>query len=208
MNRDEVWHTIHAERAALADLLETLSADEWAQPSLCAGWTVREVAAHVISSPQAGVRDVAVAMVRARGDFNRCIHDEGVRLGARPVERIVADYRRLAGSRRHPPGTTAIDPLLDVLVHTQDVAVPLGRAHPMPPAAARVAADHVWRRSFPFRARKRLAGFRLNASDVAWTVGEGEPVDGPIEAMLLLLTGRAAAGLPRLTGAGASRLPH
>jgi uncharacterized protein (TIGR03083 family) len=152
---------------------------------------VREVAAHVISSPQANVRDVAVGMVRARGNFNRCIHDEGVRLGARPVEQIVADYRRLAGSRRHPPGTTAIDPLLDVLVHTQDVVVPLGRAHPMPPAAARVAADHVWRRSFPFRARKRLGGFRFNATDVAWTVGEGEPVDGPIEAMLLLLTGRA-----------------
>jgi len=207
MKRDEIWRAIDAERAAFADILESLTADEWAHASLCAGWTVRDVAAHVISSPQATLGGVAVAMMRARGDFNRCIHDEGRRFAARPVEQIVADYRRLAGSRRHPPGTTVVDPLLDVLVHTQDVVVPLGRRHPMPPAAALVAAEHVWRRSFPFRARRRLSGLRLHATDVGWTAGAGAPVEGPIEALLLLLTGRAA-GLARLTGEGAVELPR
>ena len=117
MDRDEVWRTIHAERTALADLLESLSADEWEQPSLCAGWRVREVAAHVISSPQTGVAHLVGAMWRARGSFNRCIDDEARRAAARPVADIVADYRRLDGSRRRPPGTSHLDPLLDVLVH-------------------------------------------------------------------------------------------
>jgi uncharacterized protein (TIGR03083 family) len=205
MDRDRTWRTIDAERAALADLLEGLSGEEWERPSLCAGWTVRDVAAHVISSPQATPGDVALAMVRARGDFNRCIHDEAKRLSARPVEAIVADYRRLAGSRRHPLGTTCVDPLLDVLVHTQDIALPLGRRHAMPPVAACAAAERVWRRSFPFRARRTLGGFRLAATDIAWSVGEGAPVEGPIEAILLLLTGRTAA-LSRLTGDGAAHL--
>lgn len=206
MDRDEVWRTIHAGRAAMADLLETLSDDELARPSLCAGWTVRDVAAHVISSPQATLRSTAVALWRARGSFNRLIDQETKRQGARPVEQIVADFRRLDGSRRHPPGTRSLDPLLDVLVHQQDIAVPLGRRHPMPVAAARAAADHVWRRRmFAFGGRGKLRGYRLSATDVSWTVGSGAPVDGPIEALLMLLTGRTA-GLSRLTGAGAADL--
>jgi len=206
MERDGVWRTIHAERAALADLLESLSDEEWERPSLCQGWTVRHVAAHVISSPQAAPGELAVAMLRARGNFNRCIADEAKRSAARPVHEIVADYRRLHGSRRHPLGTRSLDPLLDVLVHTQDIVVPLGRRHPMPPAAARAAADHVWRRrSFAFGGRRRLRGFRLTASDVEWSAGAGATVEGPIEALLLLLTGRTA-GLPRLTGDGAAAL--
>jgi len=39
------WPTIHAERAALADDLAGLSAEQWATPSLCQGWTVHQVLA-------------------------------------------------------------------------------------------------------------------------------------------------------------------
>jgi len=205
VDEDQIWQTIHAERAALADVLRTLTPAEWEQPSLCLGWTIRDVAAHVISSPQATVGQVMAAMVRARGSFNRCMFDEAKRRSARPTERIIADYRRLAKSRRHPPGTTRLDPLLDVLVHTQDIVRPLGRHHRMPPAAAAVAADHVWRRSFPFKARKRLDGLRLTATDVVWTVGDGATVRGSMEALLLLLTGRTAS-VPELTGEGVGRL--
>ena len=58
---------------------------------------------------------------------------------------------------------------------------------------------------FPFRAKKRLAGFTLSATDAAWTVGEGPTVEGPIRALLMLVTGRYVV-LPELTGPGAARL--
>ena len=91
---------------------------------------------------EAGVVPLLGAMIRARGRFHRLTRaSEARRLGARPPAEIVADYRRLDGSRRHPPGTSVLDPLLDVLVHTQDIAVPLGRRHVMPVDAARAAAD-------------------------------------------------------------------
>jgi hypothetical protein len=48
----------------------------------------------------------------------------------------------------------------------------------------------VWESSFPFSARKRLAGHRLLASNAPWSAGEGELVEAPIERLLLLLTGR------------------
>jgi uncharacterized protein (TIGR03083 family) len=206
VDRDQVWAWTHAERAALADLLEGLTPEQWEHPSACPGWTVRDVAAHVISSPLAGTGDLVGAVVRARGSFNRMMYDEAKRSSARPTAEIVADYRRVQGSRRRPPGTSVLDPLLDVLVHTQDIALPLGLTHPMPPEAARAAADHVWRRSFPFRARTRLAGLRLQATDVDWAVGDGQLVTGPMEALLLLLTGRTVA-VPRLSGPGRERLP-
>lgn len=205
MDRDAVWQAIHQQRRLLADLLDTLTPRQWEQPSLCAGWTVRHVAAHVISSAQATTGQLLVAALRARGNFDRLVDDQARRRAARPVAEIVADYRGLDGSRRHPLGTTHLDPLLDVLVHIQDIAIPLGRSVPMPAAAARAAADHAWRSRFPFGARRKLRGFRLTATDVPWAVGHGADVRGPVESMVLLLTGRPA-GLAGLTGSGLDEL--
>jgi uncharacterized protein (TIGR03083 family) len=205
MDRTAVWDAVHRERSALADLLETLSPEEWDHPTLCPGWAVRHVAAHVIASPQFGLADLVPALWRGRGDYNRAMYLDALARGGRPVEQIVADYRRLDGSRRHPPGTTAREPLLDVLVHTQDIALPLGRHHAMPPEDARTAADRVWSMPFPFWARRRLRGVTLTATDIDWHVGSGPEVRGTMEALLLLLTGRTAA-LDRLEGPGLDRV--
>lgn len=197
METVQIWRYVDAERAALADLLSGLTDDEWSTPSVCPGWTVRDVAAHVISSPQARVLPVLTGMIRARGDFNRFVFQDARRAGAQySGEEIVAQYRRFAGSRRHPVGTAPADPLLDVLVHTQDIVVPLGLSHEMPLEAAVVAADRIWSKSFPFKARKRLAGVRLVASDIDWSAGQGSEIRGPIAELLLLLSGRKTSRLP------------
>jgi hypothetical protein len=75
----------------------------------------------------------------------------------------------------------------------------------MPPEAARTSAEHLWRIGFPFHARKRLRGFRLRATDVDWTAGDGAEISGPIAALLPLLAGRTAT-LSRLSGAGTAQL--
>jgi uncharacterized protein (TIGR03083 family) len=204
METDEVWRYVDSERAALAELLSGLSAFDWDTPSVCPGWTVRDVAAHVISSPQARVWPVVTGMIRTRGDFNRFVLEDAKRLGAQySGEEIVAQYREFEGSRRHPPGTTPVDPLLDVLIHTQDIALPLGLERRMPVEAARAAADRIWRKSFPFKAQKRLAGLQLVASDIDWKVGEGTEIHGPMEALLLLVSGRKTSNL---SGAGVTKL--
>ncbi|MFI5712226.1 maleylpyruvate isomerase family mycothiol-dependent enzyme [Kribbella sp. NPDC051620] len=198
MESEQIWRYVDVERAALADLLAGLTEAEWSTPSVCPGWTVRDVAAHVISSPQARVLPVMGGMVRARGDFNRFVFEEARRAGAKySGEEIVAQYRRFAGSRRRPLGTTVVDPLLDVLIHTQDIVLPLGRRHEMPAEAAVVAADRIWAKSFPFKARKRLSGSRLVASDIDWSVGSGAEIKAPIAELLLLLSGRQPERLQR-----------
>ena len=103
------------------------------------------------------------------------------------------------------PAVNYRESAIDYLVHTQDMAIPLGRQVKMPTDVATVAAERVWTNPRMFHARKKLAGYRLIATDTDWTAGEGQEVTGPISALLLLLTGRPAA-LAHLSGPGAATL--
>jgi uncharacterized protein (TIGR03083 family) len=207
MDVDAVWNHIHTEREHLARLLAELPADGWGHPTLCTGWAVRHVAAHVISSAEASPGDVVAMMWRGQGNFNRALYREGLRLGSRPPDEILAAFERNRESRHHPLGTTRWEPLLDALVHTQDIVLPLGLNYTMPIEAAHAAAGRVWSRSFPFFARRRLRHFQLIADDTEWMVGSGAEVRGPMSSLLLLLTGRDAA-LDRLHGEGVALLPR
>ena len=205
MDLDDVWRTIDAERASLADLLDDLSPAEWATPSLCSGWLVRDVATH-LTQAHMGYRDALVGAVRARGSFDRMIRDAALRAGPLSPEECSRRIRAMAGSRRTAPFISPLEPLIDVLVHGQDIAVPLGRERPVPPVPAAVAARRAWDLGFPFRARKRLVGLQLRATDGDLVLGEGAPVEGTTGDLLLLVTGRTATG-HRLSGEGAQRLP-
>ncbi|GIG60559.1 hypothetical protein Lfu02_49310 [Longispora fulva] len=206
MDREESWRLIADQRRGLADLLSGLAPAEWETPSLCAGWRVRDVAAHVALAPQVpSPWSMLVEGVRARGSFHRLNHDLAVRHADRPAAQLIAELRDLADSRRLPVVTNYRNIVFDILVHGQDIAVPLGRSHPMPVAAARAGAERVWFMGWPFRARRRLRGYRLTATDTDWTVGAGADIQGPISALLLLLTGRGVA-LSRLTGPGVTAL--
>lgn len=206
MDVDEVWRHTHRQRRSLAAMLRDLSDEEWAVPSLCQGWTVRDVAAHVMRSVTASPVETAVALVRYRGRYNTLVAEDARRAARRPVAELIADFERHDGSRRHPFGTSVTDPLLDVLVHTQDIAVPLGRPHPMPIEPAVVAARRAHRLGFLFADFARRRHIEIQATDADFAVGRGPLVEGPIRAVLLLLTGRTATALPDLSGAGVEQL--
>jgi uncharacterized protein (TIGR03083 family) len=205
--RDQAWPLITAERLRVADLLDELADGDWDQPSLCAGWTVRDVAAH-LTLQQLGARAAVGMMLAHRGDTERAIFTRArQRARAWPTAKIIADIRASAGTRRHNFGVTYRETLIDVLVHAQDIAIPLGRSFPMPPAAAAAAATRVWTMRWPppFPARRTLARFRVTATDLSWQAGRGPRVEAPISSILLLSTGRLAA-LPAISGDGAAEL--
>lgn len=210
LSTDQVWEAVDRERAGLADLLEGLSDEQWDTPSLCAGWRVREVAAHLALAHTGSAR-AAVEAVRARGSFDTMVRDTALRHALVPRDQLVAELRAMVGSRRRVPGLSPLEPLTDVLVHGQDIALPLRLERPMPVEAAATAATRVWTSPWPlsraFRSRRRLRGLRLVADDVEWQVGDGARVEGPVAALLLVLTGRSAAVLDRLRGDGAALLP-
>lgn len=202
MDADAVWRVIDEERGRLADLLEDLSGAEWRTPSLCDGWTVREVAAH-LTLAHTGLLPATVSLVRAGGGFNRMIRDTAIRQARLPVDEYPRRLRAMIGSRRTAPFITEHEPMVDILCHGQDITRPIGRPYPMPTAPAAAAADRIWARNFPFHARRRLHGFELVATDSPWRVGAGLRVEGPISSLLLLVSGRPAA-LADLSGPGAA----
>jgi uncharacterized protein (TIGR03083 family) len=207
MNQDEIWAAIDKHRGRLADLLETLSEEDLRHPSLCDGWTVRDVVAH-LTLQQLTVGRVLSEWVRHPGvNMDRINHDFACRTAARrPVPELIADIRAMVGSRRRNLGVSSEDALTDCLVHSQDIVLPLGLRLELPLDAAAAAATRVWERAgWPFYAPRRFRGFRVVASDIDWSTGSGTPVTAPIAAILLAGTGRATA-LPSFTGEGAASL--
>ncbi|MEO3761359.1 maleylpyruvate isomerase family mycothiol-dependent enzyme [Mycobacterium sp. B14F4] len=191
MDSDTVWRHIDEQRGILADMFDGIDAARWSTPSLCDGWTVRDVAAHLTHSHMNRPRMIFEA-VRSGFRFNAMIHRVAVEDSRSPAQ-IADALRAMRGSRKRPPGTTECDPLMDVLVHGQDIAVPLGIDLPMPVDAAAAAAHRLWTMRFPFRPQRRLSGIELVATDADFRVGAGRVVTAPIRDILLLLAGRPTA---------------
>ncbi len=207
MEEPEIRRVVEAERLSLCDALDGLDAGQWSTPSLCGGWTVREVVAHLTLPTRTSFPAMVLEMARARGDFDRMADRTARRRAARFDPRaLVAQLRATAGSPRRMPGSSAMDPLVDVLVHAQDICLPLGLQRRMPVPAAAAALDHVTASSF-FGAPARLQDLRLTATDSAWSCGppEGPRVQGRTQDLLLIATGRAA-GSDGLRGDGAGLL--
>jgi uncharacterized protein (TIGR03083 family) len=176
MDDNQVWQAIDEERLRLADVRDQLTEKEWRHGSLCEGWTVRDVVAH-LTLQQLGLSAAIGMLIRGpklRGMY-RMIND-AARRGAATMstDQMIAAIRDMVGSRKHNIGFTCRETLIDILVYGQDIAVPLHRPHPMPVNPASEAATRVWTTGWPFHARKRFAGFRITATDTSWAVGDGQ----------------------------------
>ncbi|WP_432562430.1 maleylpyruvate isomerase family mycothiol-dependent enzyme [Kineococcus sp. SYSU DK003] len=201
---DATWRMVTGERLSLADLLEGLTARQWEHPSLCSRWRVKDVAAHLVMTParEPPVGTLAAALLRNRGRLWDAGCDVVVAYAARPSGRITAELRSLACSRERPVFVRDENILPDLVVHGQDIALPLGIDRTVPREAAVVALERFWGLGWPFHAQRRLRGTRFEAPDCGWSAGEGELVTGDAAALLLLFTGRTAAALERLHGPG------
>jgi hypothetical protein len=165
---------------------------------------MRDVVAHM-SLNQMTVPAALRELARNRGNVNRMIR-ETARREARvtATATMIGRLRAMVGTRGTAPFVTHHETLIDVLVHSQDAMIPLSRTHKIDPVAAATAADRVVSTGY-FKPKQRLAGLQLHADDVDWSHGKGAAVDGPMDALLLVATGRRA-GLSRLSGPGAATL--
>ncbi|MEV0356445.1 maleylpyruvate isomerase family mycothiol-dependent enzyme [Nocardia sp. NPDC050697] len=206
MERAEIMGWTAEVRLGVAGLLATLEPAEWQVRSLCPAWTMHELAAHLTLSTRDTLRGALRAAVRARFDFDRMTETQAKERAAlfTPAE-LIAQIRADATSPRRAPGAGPLDPLADFLVHSQDIARPLGRAHAVPLAPTLAALDHV-RSSVFWGARKRLRGIRLIATDCDWSGGDGpDELRGTACDLLLVASGRPA-GLVEMTGSGVRRV--
>ena len=190
MDTDTLWRHVDAERAWLADLLESLDDDAWRHPSLCDAWTVRDVGAH-LAMAQTPVRDHLGPAVRAGFRYDALIRDTAIR-SALTRDEIVGTLRGFVGSRKRVAFITDAEPLIDILIHTQDVCRPLGIDHPIAPEPAAAAADRILSTPWPLRRWSPPTGVRLVATDTDWSYGSGTEQRAPMGEHLLAMTGRTS----------------
>lgn len=195
------WTAVAAERTGLAGLLQNLTEEQWDHPSLCEGWRVRDVVAHILLTSQAKLPWLLWQTALAGGSITRMNFGTARRYADRnSPQDLLTELRAITTLRHQPIATNAVDRLMDLLVHGHDIAAPLGIPREMPIDAARWSADRVWQMGWPFHARRTLAGHRLTATDTDWSAGSGTPVTAPIADLLLLVTGRkSVANLRRVS---------
>src|ERR1700681_2356459 len=124
---DRLISETRAERERLAALLGGLSPEQWAAPSLCAGWRVREVAAHITMPFRTRPLELMAGVVGAGFSFNRYA-DRDARSTARNKSQaeLVDLLRRSIDSPWQTPGGGAAGPLSHDVIHGLDVTEALG----------------------------------------------------------------------------------
>ncbi|WP_026313509.1 maleylpyruvate isomerase family mycothiol-dependent enzyme [Actinomadura flavalba] len=180
-----------AERGELASLLADLPADRWDEPTLCAGWRVREVVAHMTMPYRLSLPRVALGMVRAGGRFNR-FADRDARAAA--VAHSPGELAALlAANVDHPwtpPGSGPEAALAHDVIHGLDVTVALGLDRRVPPERVEVLLTDAARPRALKYFGVDLDGVELRADDLSWSSGAGAPLTGAAQDLLLALSGR------------------
>ena len=190
---DDVQPLVAVEYRRLDDELASVPAADWDAPSLCEGWRVREVIAHV-TMPARYDRDAFMAELQARNfDFTRLSNELAARDGAAPPERLVADLRDDTLHHWTPPGGGSHDALNHAVVHGLDVTVPLGRPRP-PDDVMRIVLDDLTVGGVHEHFGTRIAGRRLEATDLDWSVGTGTTERATAADLALALCGRRVPG--------------
>jgi uncharacterized protein (TIGR03083 family) len=182
------------QRRRTADLLSGLTSEQFRQPSLCAGWTVHDVAAHLVTFLRFGQAKLYWGILTTAADLDRINRRLTQRESRRTSSELVERLRRSADSRMSIP-RSGYDPVLtDLVLHDLDIRLPLGLPRGAPQAGLRVALDHLTTKpALGFTMGSRLDGLRLLATDTGWTYGAGAPVRGTAESLLLGVSGRTIA---------------
>ena len=190
------------ERLELAAFLETLSPEQWEEPSLCTGWRVRDVVTHLVSYEE--LRPAALLARAVSGGFQLSWMNALGVAEQRSPEELVAQLRRCDRPRGLTTTFGSRVALLDAVVHHQDIRRPLGMDRTVP-ADRLLAALRFALVAPPVGAFWRSRGLRLVATDLEWATGSGPEIRGPGEALLLAITGRRPA-VDELTGPGQPKL--
>jgi uncharacterized protein (TIGR03083 family) len=198
------WPTIHAERAALAADLESVPADQWSTPSLCEGWTVQQVLAHMLATAEMNPLTFLGRFAAAGFNFAKMADRDIERHSRGGPLATLKGFHAVQSASSAPPGPK--DSWLgETLVHAEDIRRPLGIAHDYPLPWVTRAIEFYAGSNTLIGGKRRVAGLRLEATDADWSHGSGPTVAGPAVALLLATTGRRAA-VADLTGDGVHTL--
>jgi uncharacterized protein (TIGR03083 family) len=200
----DMWPMIKQEREACADVIEKLTPEQLSTPSWCEGWSVRDVAGHMIATGNTTFGSFYGNLFKSRFRFNAMAQRLVSENREGDSSTLASRLRAKAGGRNHPPGPT-VAMLGEAVVHGEDIRRPLGLSRTIPEATLVTVADFYKKSNLILGSKRRIAGLRLKASDADWSHGDGPEVSGPMVSLLLAMTGRRGA-IADLTGEGTETL--
>jgi uncharacterized protein (TIGR03083 family) len=176
---------------SLADLLEGAPEQQWDTPSLCAGWRVREVVAHMTMAARYSEQEFMAGLQQCGFDFTRFSDEVAARDAGLPAAELVANLRSEVMRHWTPPGGGYHGALNRVVIHGLDVCVPLSVPRCCTDEAIRVVLDDLTLGGGHAQFGISIEGRVLEATDLDWSFGSGAALRGPAECLALALCGRA-----------------
>ena len=201
------WANAATARREFADLIEGLTEEQLNQPSLCAGWSIRDVAGHAVSFIDMSLPTMMFSMAKAGFNVDKAWTKNAKKYGAQPVADIVSKLREHAAKPSAMKSFPAELTTTDMAVHAQDVRRALG-IDTKPSDAVLLEALNFCTTHAKGKMQvpnDDIAGLRLEATDLDWSWGSGKLVSGPAEAVLMGINRRDVSS--ELSGDGVADLP-
>jgi uncharacterized protein (TIGR03083 family) len=189
-NDADLQPAVAADFLALADLLDSATDAQWDTPSLCAGWRVREVIAHMTMAARYPEDKFMAELQRCEFDFGRLSNEIAGRDAGLPTRELVANLRSEVMQHWTPPGGGYHGALNHVVIHGLDVTVPLGVPRRSPDDTIRIVIDDLTLGAVHQHFGTNIEGRSLQATDLDWSYGSGPALRGAAEDLALVLCGR------------------
>jgi uncharacterized protein (TIGR03083 family) len=183
---------VHAERATLSEFLDTLSPEQWTAPTWCDKWNVQELVAHLTAAGNITAPHFFAGFVKAGFSFDKTVDRDLRNYSTGTSADVRARYDAIITSNRKPPGPAYVA-LGEVMVHGEDIRRSQGARGEHPAEHLVTLAELYKNTGAPLRAKKRVNGLRLQATDVDWATGDGPEVNGPCMSLIMAMVGRAGA---------------
>ncbi|MBV9094908.1 MAG: maleylpyruvate isomerase family mycothiol-dependent enzyme [Streptosporangiaceae bacterium] len=191
MNDDaDLQPAVAAEFLALADVLDSATEAQWDTPSLCAGWRVREVIAHMTMAARYSEDAFMAELRRCDFDFSRLSNEVASRDAGLPASQLVGDLRSEVMQHWTPPGGGYHGALNHVVIHGLDVTVPLGVPRRPADDTIRIVLDDLTSGGVHQHFGTSIGGRSLQATNLDWSYGSGSVLRGRAEDLALMLCGR------------------
>jgi uncharacterized protein (TIGR03083 family) len=204
MKTEDTWKFIHEERAQLANTWDSLTPQQWTSPSWCEGWSVQEVAGHILSAAEQTPMNFYRELISAGLKFDVFADRGAKKLSSIGPAELTRRLRARTTTTNHPPAPV-MAMLGEIVVHSQDILRPLGLNHRASSEALVAVADNWKNSNLLIGAKRRISGLSLRATDVDWSHGSGPEVAGPLNSLVLAMVGRKGAHVD-LSGGGVAVL--
>ena len=185
----DIQQLVGPQYEALADVLADQPAAIADRPSLCEGWAVKNVVAHLTMAARYDQTAFMRELAAVGHSFPVLSDTLAARDGLLPFPALLADLRSEAMAEWAPPGGGAVGALSHVVIHGLDITSAVALPRSASDDATRVVLDAL-AGGVAGNFSIDPTGRTLRAVDLDWTSGSGPTIEATAADLVLAMAGR------------------